>query len=75
MTNESSYFENNVSNATKLRFITLIGPSVLKQQEEVSLALAHYGSQQRIAESKRACAERWGRRERMEIAARLTARS
>ena len=75
MKNESTYFENNISNEMKSRFISLIGPSVLKQQQEVSLALAHFGSQQRIADSKRACAERWERRERMEIAARMTART
>ena len=75
MKNENSYFENCISNEMKSRFIALVGPSVLKQQEEVSLALAHFGSQQRIADSKRACAERWERRERQELAARLTARS
>ena len=73
MTNESSYFENCISNEMKSRFIALVGPSVLKQQEEVAMALAHFGSQQRIADSKRACAERWERRERMEIAARMPA--
>ena len=73
MKNEATYFENHIPHSMKLRFIALIGPSVLKQQEEMSLALARFGSQQRIADSKRACAERWERRERMEIAARMPA--
>ena len=72
MKNENSYFENNISNEVKLRFISLIGPSVLANQQAAALALAHFGSQQRIADSKRACAERW---ERRELAARLTARA
>ena len=75
MTNESSYFENNISNEMKSRFISLIGPSVLANQQAVALALAHHGAGARIDASKRACAERWERRERQELAARLTARS
>ena len=73
MKNENSYFENNISNEVKLRFISLIGPSVLANQQAVALALAHHGAGARIDASKRACAERWERRERQEIAARLTA--
>ena len=73
MKNENSYFENNISNEVKLRFISLIGPSVLANQQAAALALAHHGAGARIDASKRACAERWERRERQEIAARLTA--
>ena len=42
MKNENSYFENCISNEMKSRFIALVGPSVLKQQEEVAMALAHF---------------------------------
>ena len=73
--NDISYFENSVSKKIKLRMLAVIGPDVLLRQQDMHLALAYHGSSDRIADSKRACAERWERRERQELAARLTARS
>ena len=61
--NDISYFENSVSKKIKLQLLRVIGPDVLLRQQEMHLALAYFGSQERIDASKRACAERRQRRE------------